>query len=77
MSDFVRVRVISNARKNKVKQEAQGLKVYLTAPPVEGKANRLLLKILAEYFNCRDSDLKIVRGEKSKDKLIQRKIPRA
>ena len=77
MSDFIQVRVISNARKNKVKQEAQRLKVYLTAPPVEGKANRLLLKILAEHFNCRDSDLKIVRGEKSKDKLIQRKIPRA
>ena len=77
MSDFVRVRVISNARKNKVKQEAQGLKVYLTAPPVEGKANRLLLKILAEYFSCRNSDLKIVRGEKLKDKLIQRKSPRA
>jgi len=77
MSDFVQVRVISNARKNEVKQEAQRLKVYLTAPPVEGKANRLLLKILAEYFNCRNSDLKIVRGEKSKDKLIQRKTPRA
>ena len=77
MSDFVQVRVISNARKNKVKQEAQRLKVYLIASPVEGKANRLLLKILAEYFNCRSSDLKIVRGEKSKDKLIQRKIPRA
>ncbi len=77
MPNFVQVRVISNARENKVKQETQRLKVYLTAPPVEGKANRLLLKILAEYFNCRNSDLKIVRGEKSKDKLIQKKIPKA
>ena len=68
---MIHVRVVAGAKRNEVKKEGERLKAYLTAPPVEGKANKLLLEVLAEYFNCKRSDLKIVRGEKAKDKLIQ------
>ena len=65
-----RVRVTPNARRNRVQKDKSGLKVYLTAPPVEGKANRLLLELLADYFHCRKAQIKIVRGSKSRDKTI-------
>lgn len=72
ISNIIEVRVVPGAKKNEVKKENQRLKVYLTAPPVEGKANKLLIEILAKYFNCRKSDLKIIRGERSKNKQIKK-----
>lgn len=43
---------------------------WLTAAPVEGKANKLLLEILSKHFGCRRSQLKIIKGQKSRNKLI-------
>lgn len=72
MHDIIRVRVVPRARRNRVKQEGRRLKVYLTAPPVEGKANEMLVEVLAEHLHCRKSELKITKGEKSRDKVVQR-----
>lgn len=70
MSNIIQVRVIPNAKRNEIKKENKGLKVYLTAPPVEGKANKLLIEILAKHFNYKKSNLRIIKGEKSKNKVI-------
>ena len=67
----VRVRVVPNAKRNEVKKEGEGLKVYLSAPAVEGKANKALIKILAEHFRVKKSQVKIVRGTNSRDKTIK------
>jgi uncharacterized protein (TIGR00251 family) len=67
---IVQVRVIPNAKRNLVKKEGQKLKVYLTAPPAEGRANKLLIELLAEYLNCKKSHFKIIKGGKSRNKLI-------
>lgn len=72
MPNIIYARVVANAKKNEVKREGQGFKVYLTAPPFEGKANKQLIEILAKYFNCKKSNFKIIKGDKSKDKLIQK-----
>ncbi|MCK4859133.1 MAG: DUF167 domain-containing protein [Candidatus Omnitrophica bacterium] len=74
MSNIVQVKVISNAKRNEIKKEDEGFKVYLTAPPVEGKANKRLLEILAKHFSCKKSELKIIRGEKTRNKLIKKLI---
>jgi uncharacterized protein (TIGR00251 family) len=71
ISNIIEVKVVPGAKRNEVRKENQGLKVYLNAPPVEEKANKLLIEILAKYFNCRKSDLRIIRGERSRNKLIQ------
>ena len=46
------------------------LKVRLTAPPVEGAANRECIKFLAELLDIPKSDLEIVGGHKSRQKSI-------
>jgi len=46
------------------------LKVRLKAPPVEGKANEALLKFVAEVLRVRRSQCKLVRGEKSRSKIV-------
>lgn len=76
MANIIRVKVISNAKRNEVKKGYKKFKVYLTAPPVDGKANRLLIKVLARYFDCKKSKLRIIKGEKARDKLIEKKTSR-
>ena len=68
---ILNVKVIPNAKKQSAKQEGQRLKVYLMAPAVEGKANKALTDFLAEYFNVKKSAVSILRGEKSREKVIE------
>ncbi len=49
---------------------ADALKVKLTSPPVEGKANEELIEFLAETFKVRKSAVKILKGSSSKQKLV-------
>jgi uncharacterized protein (TIGR00251 family) len=39
-----------------------GIKIKVTAPPVEGKANEALIKILAKEFKISASSIKILKG---------------
>lgn len=71
MPALIRVKVITKAGKNSVTKFADGFKAHLTAPPVDGKANKALVKLLAEYFNLKKSQVTIVSGKKSKDKLVK------
>jgi hypothetical protein len=65
------VRVIPGASKNEVAGIQDGaLKVKLTAPPVEGKANRACVDYLAALLGLRRSALEITSGEKSRKKTI-------
>jgi len=65
------IRVIPNAKQNKIIKEADRLKICLTAPPVDGKANKALIKFLADHFGVKKSSVKIVRGQKSRDKVVE------
>ena len=66
----VKIRVVVNAAKNEVKKLSDGYKIYITAPAREGKANKALREVLADYFNVRKSQVSIVKGAKSKDKIV-------
>jgi uncharacterized protein (TIGR00251 family) len=46
------------------------IKVYLNSPPVEGKANEELIKILSKKLKLSKSGISIVKGEKSRKKRI-------
>lgn len=67
---ILNVRVIPNARQNRVVEESNRLKVYLTAPPVEGKANKALIEFLAERLGVKRTKIRVIRGEKSRDKVL-------
>jgi len=69
-----KVKVIPNAKKNEVIMEEGKLKVYVNVPAKDGKANRALIDILADFFNVKKRDVKIVSGEKSREKIVQIEI---
>jgi uncharacterized protein (TIGR00251 family) len=46
------------------------LKVKVTAPPVDAAANEALLRLLADRLGCARSALHLVRGHRSRHKLV-------
>ncbi|MFQ5873076.1 MAG: DUF167 domain-containing protein [Dehalococcoidia bacterium] len=65
------VRVIPKASKSEVVGLRQGIvRVRIAAPPVEGKANQALIVLLAERLGLRPSDVRIIRGASSRNKLV-------
>jgi uncharacterized protein len=66
------VKVHPRARKNALTGEVgDALKVSLTAPPVEGKANEACIKFLAEVLDVSRSSVTIAAGESSRQKTIR------
>ena len=66
------VRVIPRASRNEiVGMQGDALKVRLTAPPVEGKANEALVAFLAQWLGVRKSQVEIVAGATSRRKTIR------
>lgn len=53
------------------------LKVTLNSPPENGRANAELVKFLASELHCVRSDIKIVSGETSRNKVIEISNPEA
>ncbi|PIZ99376.1 MAG: hypothetical protein COX77_01705 [Candidatus Komeilibacteria bacterium CG_4_10_14_0_2_um_filter_37_10] len=65
------VKVITRASQNKVVELVNGsLRVYLTAVPVDNKANDSLIKILAQHWSINKSKISILSGSKSHNKVI-------
>ena len=66
------IRVHPRARKNAITGEiGDALKVALTAPPIEGRANQAVLSFFAELLNVPRSSITIAAGETSRNKLIR------
>lgn len=64
------IKVIPNAKQNIYKDENGAIKVYLTASPVDGRANDALVRFLAQHFAINKSRITIVQGMKSRVKVI-------
>lgn len=73
MTKKIKIKVIPRSSLNVVVGEmADGtLKVKLTAPPVDGKANKALIELLADFYDTPKNKIKIVSGLTSKNKLVE------
>jgi len=47
------------------------LKVRVTAPPVDGEANRAVIELMAKTLGVAKSRVRIVRGESSRVKVVE------
>ena len=47
------------------------LQARVAAPPVDGRANKALCKLIAKRARVAPSRVSVVRGEKSRDKLVR------
>ena len=66
------VKVHPRAKKNAIIGEVgDALKLALTAPPVEGRANEACIAFLAEVLNVPRSSVTIAAGESSRNKVVR------
>jgi hypothetical protein len=48
-----------------------GIKIKVTAPPIEGKANEALVRILSREFGISPSRIEIIKGHHSREKTLR------
>jgi uncharacterized protein (TIGR00251 family) len=66
------VKVHPRARKNAITGTVgDALKLALTAPPVDGKANQAVIEFLADFFDIPRSSVTIASGKTNRLKLVQ------
>lgn len=59
------------SRSGIIVMEGGGIKIRLTAPPVDNAANEALIRFLAETLSVSRSQVEIVTGHTSRDKIVR------
>jgi uncharacterized protein (TIGR00251 family) len=68
----VPIRVAPRASRDAIVGVHDGaLKIALTAPPVEGAANDALVRLLAKALGVPKGAVRLVQGERSRDKVVE------
>jgi uncharacterized protein (TIGR00251 family) len=66
------IRVQPRARRNEIAGERDGaIVIRVTAPPVEGKANAAVRRLIAQKLGVPAGRVQVAKGQKGRDKLIR------
>jgi len=69
---ILQIKVKPNARAASLARQADGSWIaQLKSPPVDGKANKELIALVAERFCCRKADVEIRSGASGRMKLVK------
>ncbi len=61
-----------NAKQSRVEKDLLGvLHIYVSEPPLEGKANAAVINTLAEHLKVKRNQILLISGEKTKYKVFQ------
>jgi len=72
MNRTISIKVQPRSSKEAVEQLADGsYKVFTHSPPTDGEANKAVIEILAKHFKTAKSDVKIVSGLTSRNKIVE------
>lgn len=64
------IKISPNAKKNEIIKDDNGIKIKITAQPIDGKANKTLIEFLSKNFKIPKTSIKIIKGETAKEKTI-------
>jgi len=67
----IQVKVKPNSKVEEVSQEGDSFVVKVKAPPKEGRANRAVIRLLAEHFEVPQGQVRILSGFRSKNKVAE------
>ena len=69
---IIHVLVKPNAKMQKVEKLGPNeFKVYLKSPPIDRKANKELIDLISKYFNTPKSNIEIIKGKTSGNKVLK------
>ena len=67
----IQVKVKPNSKTEELSREGDIFIVKVKDPPKEGKANQAVTKLLAEHLGVPQSQVRILSGFRSRDKVIE------
>jgi len=67
---FITVLVKANARQNRIFMEDKKLYLDINAPPIKGKANSSIIKLLSKTLNIPKSEISLIKGQTSHQKTF-------
>lgn len=69
----IKVKIMPNAHANQINSVLSDgtFKIKIKAQPISGKANKELIAFLADILSIRKSNVIIISGEKSRNKIIE------
>ena len=67
----IRVKVRPSSKTEELNREGDSFIVKVKEPAKEGKANQAVVKLLAEHFNIPKSQVRILSGFGSSNKVIE------
>lgn len=67
----IRVKIKPNSRTEELSQEGDSFIAKVKEPPREGKANQAVIKLLAQHFSVPQSQVRIISGLRSRNKVIE------
>lgn len=66
------VRVVPGSKVAQIQPSiGEDLKIWVKGQPKEGEANLCVMELLAKHFKVAKSQIKIVSGHKSRNKIIE------
>ncbi|HBU06571.1 MAG TPA: YggU family protein [Candidatus Magasanikbacteria bacterium] len=70
---IIKIKVTPRSSKNEIVETMSDgtIKIKLKAPPVDGEANKELIKFLSTEWKIPKSKIKIVKGQTSRTKTIE------
>ena len=71
MKKIIEVKAIPNSIRPAIVKHGKKLKVKIDAPAEKGKANERLIEILSDYFKVKKSKIRILKGFKSSNKILE------
>ncbi|MDO9575211.1 MAG: DUF167 domain-containing protein [bacterium] len=68
----ITVKVIPRAKKRDIRKQPDGsYKIKVLSPPIDGRANKEAIDIIAREFGVKLSRVRIISGEKAREKTIE------
>ena len=67
----IQVKVTPNWNKDELSRDGDKFIVKVKEPPREGRANRAVVRLLAKHFGIPQSQVRIISGFRSRDKVIE------
>ncbi len=67
---ILRLKIVPNSSKNDIIWENDGLKIKITAQPIENKANKALIEFISKKLKIAKSNISIIKGETTKEKTL-------
>ena len=67
---LLKIKVIPKSKENSVKKIGEIFHIKTTAPAIDDKANLAIIPLLARFLDTKNYNLKIIKGKKSREKII-------